>query len=174
MDLPAHGASAGRQSSIPQAARALSAVGRAVGPLHTVIAHSVGSAVLVEALHAGLATQRAVLISAPARYEEYARGFAAAAGLDAGGIDAMLALLRDAIGVDAREVSLPRRALDLRQPALFIHSADDRVVAIEDSLSSVAAWPGARHLRVEGLGHRRILADEEVISAATEFITSPH
>lgn len=174
MDLPAHGASAGQQSSIPQAARALRAVGAALGPLHAVIAHSVGSAVLAEALHAGLAAQRAVLISAPAYYERYARGFAAAAGLDAAGTEVMLALLGDAMGVDVREISLPQRAPQLRQAALFIHSSDDRVVAIEDSLASAAAWPRARHLRVEGLGHRRILADPAVVAAAIEFITPKH
>jgi pimeloyl-ACP methyl ester carboxylesterase len=129
--------------------------------------------VLAEALHAGLAAQRAVLISAPAYYENYARGFAAA-GLDAAGTDAMLALLGDAMGVDVREISLPRRAPQLRQPALFIHSSDDRVVAIEDSLASAAAWPGARHLRVEGLGHRRVLADPTVVTAAIEFVTTTH
>ena len=100
---------------------------------------------LAEALHAGLEAQRAVLVAAPAYYARHARGFAAAAGLDAEGTEAMLALLRRTIGIDVREISLPRRAPHLRQPALFIHSSDDRVVAIEDSLASAAAWPGARH-----------------------------
>ncbi len=173
MDLPAHGASAGARSSIPQAARALQALGIALGPFHGAIAHSLGSPVLVEALHAGMAVSRVVLIAAPAHYERYARGFAAAAGLDAQGTEAMLASLRDAMGVDVREVSLPARAPQLRQPALFIHSGDDRVVPIEDSLASAAAWPGARHLRVEGLGHGRILADAAVVASALRFITTP-
>jgi len=172
MDLPAHGASAGRQTSIPQLARALIAGGEALGPFHAVIAHSMGSAVLAEALHAGLAAQRVILIAAPARYERYARSFAAAAGLDAEGIDAMLGLLRIMIGIDVTEISLPQRAPNLRQPALFIHSGDDEVVPIEDSLDSAAAWPGARHMRVEGLGHRRILGDPAVVVAAIEFITN--
>ncbi len=172
MDLPAHGASAGKQTSIPQSARALVAVGNAVGPLHAVIAHSIGSAVLAEALHAGLAAQRAVLVAAPADYAAHARGFAIAAGLDAEGIETMLSLLSRTIGSDVRSISLPRRAPHLRQPALFIHSSDDRVCAIEESLASAAAWPGARHLRVEGLGHRRILADPAVIAAAIEFVNT--
>jgi len=172
MDLPAHGASAGQQTSIPQSARALIAVGKALGPLHAVIAHSIGSAVLAEALHGGLAAQRAVLIADPADYERHARGFAAAAGLDAEGIEAMLGLLSATIGADVREISLPRRAPQLRQPALFVHSSDDRVVAIEESQASAAAWPGARHLRVEGLGHRRLLGDRAVVAAALAFITT--
>ncbi|MDN8617416.1 alpha/beta fold hydrolase [Variovorax ginsengisoli] len=170
MDLPAHGDSAGRQTSIPQSARALRAVGEALGPLHAVIAHSIGSAVLAEALHAGLGAQCAVLVSAPAHYEHHARRFAAAAGLDREGTEAMLALLRSAIGVEVREISLPLRAPQLRQRALFIHSADDRVVAIEDSLAGASVWPGARHLCVEGLGHRRLLGNPAVVAAAMDFV----
>jgi pimeloyl-ACP methyl ester carboxylesterase len=170
MHLPAHGESAGRHTSIPQSARALCAVGAAVGPLQGAIAHSVGSAVLGEALHVGLQVQRVVMIAAPARYEHYARGMAAAAGLDAQGTAQMLAELSRLIGVDVREITLPRRAPLRREAALFIHSSDDRVVAIEDSLATAATWPGAQHQRVEGLGHRRILGDPGVIAAALAFV----
>ncbi|MBK4736671.1 alpha/beta fold hydrolase [Noviherbaspirillum pedocola] len=171
MELPAHGGSSGTQASIPDLARALQAVADALGPLHAVIAHSMGGAVLAEALHDGMQAQRVVLIAAPARYERYARAFGAAAGLDADGIEAMLAELRDARGVDVRSISLPARAPALHQPALFIHSGDDRVVPIEDSLASASAWPGAGHRRVEGLGHRRLLRDQQVVEEAVRFAT---
>lgn len=172
MDLPAHGQSEGRQTNIPHSARALRAVGSAVGPLHAVIAHSVGSAVLAEALHAGLVAERAVLIAAPAHYAAYARQVGTLAGLDAAGIARLLDLLREPLGIDIHEVSLPRRAAALTQPALFVHSADDRVVAIADSEASAAAWPGARHLRLDGLGHRRILQEPAVVAEALQFISS--
>jgi hypothetical protein len=32
-------------------------------------------------------------------------------------------------------------------------------------------WPGARLVSTEGLGHRRILRDAEVIAAAVAFVT---
>lgn len=129
-----------------------------------------GAAILTEALYAGLAVQRAVLISAPAYYDSYARSFAATAGLDAEGTEVMLTLLYDAIDVDVHEISVPRCAPYLHQPALFIHSTDDRVIAIEDSLDSATAWPGASHLCVEGLGHWRILVNPAVVAAAIEFV----
>ncbi len=56
---------------------------------------------LAEALYAWLAVQCAVLVSAPAHYGRHARGFAAAAGLDAEGTEAMLALLRSTVGVES-------------------------------------------------------------------------
>ena len=52
-------------------------------------------------------------------------------------------------------------------------SADDRVVAIEDSLATAALWPGARHVRVDALEHMRLLADPKVVPAAVGFVVTP-
>jgi pimeloyl-ACP methyl ester carboxylesterase len=170
--LPAHGNSNGAQTSIPHSARALRHVLDGLSPLHAAVAHSVGAAVLAEAMHGGLAVNRAVLIAAPANYEDYARDVAAAFCLDAEKTEDMLRQLSAQIGTDIREVSLPRRALRMQQPALFIHSGDDRVIPIEDSIASAAAWPGARHMRFEGMGHKRILSNAAVLDAALDFIST--
>jgi len=49
-------------------ARAVSAVGAASGPVHGIIAHSVGCAATTVALTRGLEAGRAVLIASPVRY----------------------------------------------------------------------------------------------------------
>jgi pimeloyl-ACP methyl ester carboxylesterase len=172
MHLLGHGQSSGQTSSIPQAARALVAVGSQLGPFHAAIAHSVGSAVLVEAMHAGLVVKRVVLLAAPAHYESYVRGVATAFGLDAAETEVMMDLLSNAMGTPVREVSLPRRALARSEPALLIHSSDDRAVPIEDSLATAHAWPGAVHQRVEELGHRRLLADKTVVGLSVNFVST--
>ena len=59
---------------------------------------------------------------------------------------------------------------DRSQPALYVHSADDQVVAIADAEAAAAAWRGARLLRVDGLGHRRLLSDAQVVAAVTGFV----
>lgn len=50
LDLPAHGFSSGRQATLLDMADALCAVGDAVGPVHAVIAHSLGGAATALAL----------------------------------------------------------------------------------------------------------------------------
>lgn len=72
-----------------------------------------------------------------------------------------------------RAISLPRRAPQLRRLALFIHSADDHVVAIEDSLASPLRVQ-ALAKRVEGLGPRRLLVNPVVVAAAIEFVATSH
>lgn len=171
IDLPAHGQSDGDATSIPLAAQALLDVERAVGHLSAVIAHSVGAAVTIEALGVGLKAERAVLIGAPAHYINYARAVAQQAELDTDELHEMLAILRDR-GIDVPAISAPTTAARLSQPALFIHSTDDRVVPIAEALESAAAWKGSRFMRVEGLGHRRVLQANRVIDAAISFISS--
>ena len=76
-------------------------------------------------------------------------------------------------GIGVRAISLPRRAPQLRRLALFIHSADDHVVAIEDSLASPLRVQ-ALAKRVEGLGPRRLLVNPVVVAAAIEFVATSH
>jgi len=169
IDLPAHGLSEAKRTSIPQSADALFWVQQFLGPLHAAIAHSVGTAVVVEAMAAGMQIGRVALISAPARYVDYVFAFAAQAGLDHAQTEQMIVALKD-MRVDVRAVATPLHARQMRQPALFVHSADDRVVAVKDGRENASAWPGALFMQVENLGHRRILQSPEVVIAVTAFV----
>ena len=169
IDLTAHGQSDGESASIPLCAQTLLDVQKNVGPPSAIIAHLVGTAVTVNAMGIGLQVGPVVLIGAPAHYVDYARGMAKQLGLGTEGFEAMLAVLKER-GVDVYSVSTPQTARSLTQPTLFIHSDDDKVVPVDDALQSVAAWRGARMLRLDGLGHRGILRASEVVSASVEFV----
>jgi pimeloyl-ACP methyl ester carboxylesterase len=172
VELPAHGRSAMSWTSIPHAAHALTLLGTALGPLRGVIAHSVGGAVATLAMARGLDVDRAVLIGTPARYIAYARAFARFAGLDHIQTEQMLQHLRLRYGIDTQAVSTPDAASLLAQEALVIHSADDSVVPLSDAEMIAAAWPAARLMRCNGLGHQRILSNEDVVAAAVSFVSA--
>jgi pimeloyl-ACP methyl ester carboxylesterase len=55
-------------------------------------------------------------------------------------------------------------------PALIIHDRDDRDVPWQEGEAVAGAWPRARFVRTEGLGHRRILRDPEVIGRVVDFL----
>jgi pimeloyl-ACP methyl ester carboxylesterase len=167
-DLPAHGQSDGDAMSIPQAAKALLEVERAVGHLHAVIAHSMGAAITVEAMGIGLNPDGVVLIGAPAHYINHAHAVAAQAGLDADAFEEMLAILK-VHGIDVRDISTPKIAEHLTTPALFVHSTDDQVVPIADAIEASTAWRRSQLVSVQHLGHRRVLKAPSVINAAVTF-----
>jgi len=169
VDLPAHGRSAGRMTSIPWSAEALLELQAAVGPLAAVVAHSVGAAVTVTAMAAGLEARAVALLAAPSRYVDYARGVARMLGLGAAETQAFIAELARR-GIDVHRIAMPLMAPQLRQPALFVHADDDRVVPLADAEANHAAWPGARLMRVRGLGHRRLLDDAAVLDEVEAFV----
>lgn len=170
VELPAHGGSDLAWTSVPHAADALRRLGDAVGPVHALIAHSVGGAIAARALEIGLAVERAVLIAAPARYRDYAHGHAAALGLPGDGAAAMLAQLASVYGVDVRRYATPDSVARIEVPGLVVHSAEDAVVPFRDAQAIAAAWVGAQLTRCEGLGHRRILSDPAVVDAVLRFV----
>ena len=57
----------------------------------------------------------------------------------------------------------------LDQDLLILHSRDDPDVPIEAGRSVAAHWAGSRLVELDGLGHRRILKNPSVVSAAVAF-----
>src|SRR5262249_40423504 len=84
VDAPAHGAPRGKTSSLPSFARAIAAIIDEIGSVHGVIAHSMGAAAAMLAIHDGAPIPRAVLVAPPSRANDFFRRFAEYVGLDAG------------------------------------------------------------------------------------------
>ena len=55
-------------------------------------------------------------------------------------------------------------------PLTVFHDRQDREVPWQDSHSLVGRWRGAKLHLTEGLGHRRILRDQKVISSSLHFL----
>ncbi len=52
----------------------------------------------------------------------------------------------------------------------MVHDRGDGIVPWTQGATLARAWPGARLLSTEGLGHGRILESEAVLRAAADFI----
>jgi pimeloyl-ACP methyl ester carboxylesterase len=170
-DLPAHGASAGSRTNVRDMADALLRLGKRVGPVHAVIAHSLGAAATVIALAEGLGADRAVLIAPPSNLRRYAREFARVVGLSPRSADGLLERLDAALG--GRDTfDLVRLAAAQKASMLVLHDPEDREVPIADAQALADAWPGARLAALAGAGHTRALRDAEVISRAVGFVAA--
>ena len=169
-DGPGHGGSEGRTASVPMFARAMADLAEARGPFHAVIGHSFGGATATYALSHGLPASRAVLIAAPVSPEGFYRELLTVLGFSAARQEACLRAMERDYGLRLEDIHGPSRAADVRVPGLILHDAQDREVPFSHGEAYAAAWPGARLVRTEGLGHRRILRDEAVIAQAVAFV----
>jgi pimeloyl-ACP methyl ester carboxylesterase len=78
--------------------------------------------------------------------------------------------IEERYGVRWEQLEVPRVAPRLAAQALVIHDRDDRMMPWIHGATVARLWPGARLMSTDGLGHRRILADESVTRAAADFI----
>ncbi|HEV2502097.1 MAG TPA: alpha/beta hydrolase [Mesorhizobium sp.] len=168
-DLPGHGRSGGERLSIPLAVRVLHAVAAEAGPFALALGHSIGGACLVHALAEGLAAERIVLLATPTHYGNFVRTASAQAGLKGVAVEALMELLNDLTGEHPDWIDMRREATAVRQPALFVHSTDDRIVSSTAAEEVASIWRGAQWVAVNGLGHRRLLEDADVVARIVAF-----
>ena len=169
-DGPGHGRSEGRTASVPMFAGAMEDLARARGPFHAVIGHSFGGATAAYALSRGLPASCAVLIAAPESPEIFYRELLSALGFPAARQEACLRAMERDYGLRLADIHGPTRAAEIRVPGLIFHDAQDREVPASHGEAYGAAWPGARLVRTEGLGHRRILRDGSVLAQTVAFV----
>jgi pimeloyl-ACP methyl ester carboxylesterase len=179
-DGPGHGASpAGahgpRSTTIPELADALRAVVAEHGRPHALIAHSMGGAVAAHAIRTGLRPRALVLLAPTADprrvLDQFVQRIGAGPRVRAG--------LERAV---VRRVGLPWQTFHVPSlhrstpvpPTLVVHDAQDREVGPEHGRAIAEAWPGARLVLTEGLGHRRLLRDADVIDEVVRFVTDAH
>ena len=172
LDLPAHGESAGARTDLIECTEALRKVGRDVGPIAGIVAHSFGGAITTLALERGLDAEAIVLIAAPSSIDDVVRRFGKLTGLRGRSMQAFRAGLERQTGVRLADVEIFERVAALRVPALIVHDRGDTEVPFHDAERLAAQWPGATLLATERLGHRRILKDDAVIRQAVAFVAS--
>ncbi|HEX7043412.1 MAG TPA: alpha/beta hydrolase [Burkholderiales bacterium] len=172
-DAPAHGGHRGKALTVLGYAQFLRMVAAEFGPLHGVVAHSMGASAVGFAAQRPLRVGRAVLISAARSVDGVARRFEDLLALGA----RTRALFRrrletEVFGAPLAELDLCRNVPAYLPPTLLLATDDDRDMPIEDTQEIAAHWPKARmQIALKAGGHRKVLRDWRVIDAAVRFLT---
>jgi pimeloyl-ACP methyl ester carboxylesterase len=172
-DAPGHGASPGSRSSLPHFAWALRGVADAIAAdtmPHAIIAHSLGCAAATLALREGLSVHRVVYLAPPLNPVEYTARFGDILGLDDATIRGLQKRIEERFARKWSDYSLAESARTMNTPLLVVHDREDRDTFWSEGAALAEAWPGARLMTTEGLGHRRILRDAGVIEEITRFV----
>ncbi|HEX7708934.1 MAG TPA: alpha/beta hydrolase [Thermoanaerobaculia bacterium] len=169
-DAPGHGASDGSRSSLPQFLAALQAVAGATGGLHGIAAHSFGCAAATLALHEGLAARRVVYFAPPIDPSDYTGRFGETLGLTDAVVERMRLRIEKLFRRKWSDYSLAAMAPAMSARLLVIHDTTDRETYWSEGAALTEAWPGARMITTQGLGHRRILREPELLEKAASFL----
>lgn len=172
LDLPAHGRSGGWRSTLPQFARALFAATARLGPLHGVVAHSLGSLATLHAAARGLPVQRLALIAPSSPPAQFMAWFAHGFGLPPRVAERMQRHIEHREGVPLAEYEPGWLGPRVAQPTLLLHDEADRIAPFAASRRLAQSLRTARLEAHGGLGHRRILDDEAVAAAVAAHLAA--
>ena len=171
LDLPAHGASTGRWTTLAHWARTIRDVTdrAANGELAAIVGHSLGTAACLLAVRDGMKANCAVLLAPPREPRSYFTELSRALGVPDERRDDAMRLLEEMVGpIDEFDSRLVARCVNA--PGLVIHDRGDRQVPYEHGQGIADAWPGAELVTIEGLGHRRMLTNPDVIGRVVGFV----
>ncbi|MCX7173129.1 MAG: alpha/beta hydrolase [Proteobacteria bacterium] len=170
-DAPGHGMTGGHVSSVVHLTQALESVLAETGPVAAVIGHSLGGAAAARVLTRGTHAQAAVLIAPPASLTWHSRNFAKLLGISEPLRYQMQRQIERHFGIEWKEFEADSALPRCPCPLLVVHDEDDRENAFQDAQRYARHWPGARLMRTEGLGHRRILHDKVTIARIADFVS---
>ncbi len=174
-DGPAHGASPGKTANLIEWSDGVMAVIQELNQVHCIVGHSLGAAAILVASSVGLNTNKIVMIAPFNDIISITDNFATHLSIPRKTISGM----RDYIAVKYQQ-QLARYGNDwndifhseYKVPTLILHDKDDREIPWNNAKAIADQWPWATFITTQGLGHRRILINVEVVNQVTEFLSA--
>jgi pimeloyl-ACP methyl ester carboxylesterase len=170
LDFPAHGRSSGWRSTLPQFTRALHAAHARLGPLHAVVAHSLGALAALHTAARGLAVGRLVLLAPSAPPALFLRWFAGSFGLGDTVPQRMRERIEQREGIPLQHFEPDWLGARVTQPTLVVHDEGDRVAPFAAGQRITKAMADAHLHPTTGLSHTRVLGDPGVAMAVLRHL----
>jgi esterase/lipase len=169
-DHVAHGASPGKQATLPVMMRSVDALLDGIHNPAGIIGHSLGAAAVAGVLARSGAAWPSVLIAAPTDPRPFLRWLARELGAPDDLLDEVQRQAEAHAGVPMAQLAADAKlARQVVAPLLVVHDTKDAEVPIANG-HVYAQAPHARLLVTDGLGHRRILRDPHVVETSVRFI----
>lgn len=180
MDFPAHGEAKGKQLPWTDAVAILREIINHIGPLHAVIGHSFGGAMLLNTLN--LASQyhewnivnepaNVVLLASPTRMRTPVSRLARQLKLSKKGYLMLRDVFCEQTIIDLKQLDFRHYIATAKTPFLCIHGKEDRAIAPRESVIFCQHYPHASLSLLSGIDHINILIDERVSHAICKFLT---
>jgi len=176
VDLPGHGESSGRVFHIPLAVDAMQRICAELGPYDYVITHSLGGMV-ASSLVAGtvptyppIVAEKLVLISSSNSVSRLFDDYCRMVKLRPASVAEFYRRVRPLADCDVEDFVVSKQLSETEDELLVIHAVDDKEVPFSEAEEIAACKPNASLHRADGLGHRRIIASDDVVNAAVNFI----
>jgi pimeloyl-ACP methyl ester carboxylesterase len=171
-DAPAHGKSPGNQSIMTDFIAAIMEIEKQYGPFESAVGHSLGGMSILNAIKKGLKLNTAVIIGSGDIVQDIIEDFIAKLQLKPSFATGLRLHFEKKYGEKMNDYSAYQAAKEITIPVLVIHDKDDPEVPVKASQHIYDHLKNGELLLTEGLGHRKILGDSEVVKRTVQFVTA--
>lgn len=169
-DMPAHGASSGKEVDAPAAARAITEMLAAERRTPDIfIGHSFGGGVAGLLADTGTVPRRFVCIASPSRLSAVTNDFVTAFGMTKRCQARFETLIEHSSGMTIDHLDGLRIWPDQPTEILILHAPEDPEILFAEA-ERLATMPNVRLKPMPGLGHREIVYHDNSIAAALAFV----
>jgi pimeloyl-ACP methyl ester carboxylesterase len=171
-DGPAHGRSQGTSTHIVEFENVHKMIFAKVGMPVAIIAHSFGGAAILYSAMKGLPVKKLINIASPSIGDEVINTYLRAINGSQRTGKFFKEYILQRYGKPFNEFSSLYFVQHLPQPIeiLLVHDEDDTEVTLDHATELMRVYPSAQLYQTKGLGHTRILKDDDVINRCVTFV----
>lgn len=169
-DAPAHGESGGKTTMMTEFIAVAMFLKEKFGPFEIAIGHSLGGMTVLNSVKQGLDIKKAIVIGSGDMITDIITEFVHKLELKEKLVPKIKQLFLKKFGEDIDNFSGSVAAMDVKIPTFVIHDTEDKDVPVSCAHNIRQNLEQGELLITNGLGHRRVLKDHQVINRIVEFI----
>ncbi|OXA97242.1 alpha/beta hydrolase [Flavobacterium oncorhynchi] len=169
-DAPAHGKSKGNTTLMSEFIASILEIEKQYGPFEFAIGHSLGGMSVLNAIKDGLKVKKAIIIGSGDIVQDILDDFVAKLGLKQTISERLREFFENKYKVKMDNFSAYRAAQKVKIPVLVIHDNDDPEVPVKAGIHIHKNLENGELFLTDGLGHRKILGNQNVIKKTLQFI----
>lgn len=176
-DSIAHGETPGFSVSLTEWADTVLATMKEIGKVHCIVGHSLGSGAIVIASSLELKTDKLILISPVSDITKVTKQFAKTLSIPERIMEKMHQYAWKKYHSSASKYGYNWNDIfesDFNVPTLIIHDINDKEIDVSNARKLAKQWSWAELMETKRLGHRRILINPDVVTAALNFVMEPN
>nr|WP_315149403.1 alpha/beta hydrolase [uncultured Flavobacterium sp.] len=169
-DAPAHGKSPGKTTIMSEFVETILEIEKQFGPFEAAVGHSLGGMSLLNATKKGLAINRLAIIGSGDVIQDILDDFVAKLDLKPSTSTQLRLHFEKKYGEEMDNYSAYKSSMEIAIPVLVIHDKNDDEVPVKAALHIHKHLKNGQLFLTEGLGHRKILGNPEVINKVAQFL----
>lgn len=170
IEAPAHGTSKQKKTHMLEFVDCIEVTQNKFGQFDFAIGHSLGGMAIFNSLLRNLSPHKIVVIGTPVSIRSVVNDFCEKVKATSKVADRIIENIEKRYTMKVEDASTDDLAANFNPQGLIIHDTQDQDIDVDQARKLAKRWTNAQLIITEGLGHRKVLMDQQVIDNILSFL----